>query len=142
MMPCPARIKRTLGSEDQLSSLGDAWLRYAEHRVGTHFCRRRRGKIELRRGLLRIFRYVDQHRPRAARLGDTERIAQDGRYVFGARDHVVMLGHRQRDAGDVHFLKSVSAQYFAAHLAGNADHRNRVQHRGRNACHHVGRTGA
>ena len=44
-----------------------------------------------------------------------------------------MLGHRQSDAGNIHFLKCVAAQNFARHIARDADHRNRIQHRGGNA---------
>ena len=39
-----------------------------------------------------------------------------------------MLGHRQRDSGDIHFLKCVRAEDLAGNVAGNADDRNRVQH--------------
>ena len=142
MMPCPARIKGRLAV--RISSAASAMLCSETLSIGwlPTLLRRRRGEIKLRRGLLRILGDVDQHRARAARSGDAESIAQHRRHIFGAGDDVVVLGHRQRDAGDVHFLKGIGAQHFASHLAGDADQRNRVQHGGGNAGHHVGGAGA
>ena len=57
-------------------------------------------------------------------------------------DEKVVLGHRQRDAGDVHFLKRVGAQHLAGHVAGDADDGNRIQHGGGNAGDEVGCAGA
>ena len=50
-----------------------------------------------------------------------------------------MLGDRQRDAGDVGFLKRVRANQLAADLAGDADDGRGVHHRGGDAGDHVGR---
>ena len=58
------------------------------------------------------------------------------------RHQIVVLGDRQRDAGDVGLLKGVGADQLAAHLAGDADDRRRVHHRRGDAGDHVGRAGA
>ena len=47
--------------------------------------------------------------PRPARARDVERLPQRGRDVLDARDEVVVLGDRQRDAGDVGLLEGVAA---------------------------------
>ena len=71
--------------------------------------------------LLRVLGDVDEHRAGAAGLRDLERFADGGRNIFGARDEEVVLGHGQRDAGDVDFLKGVGAEHLARNLAGDAD---------------------
>ena len=53
-----------------------------------------------------------------------------------------MLGHRQRDAGNVDFLKCVRAQHLAGDVAGDADDRNRIEHGGGDAGDEVGCAGA
>ena len=88
-------------------------------------------------GLLRVFRDVDQYRAGAPAFRDDKRFANRPRNVFRAGDHHVVLGDRHGDAGDVDFLKRIGAQNLAAHLPGDADHRRRIQHGGRNAGHHV-----
>ena len=60
----------------------------------------------------------------------------------GLRHQVVVLGDRQRDAGDVGFLEGVRADELAAHLAGDADDRRAVHHRRGDAGDQVGRAGA
>ena len=84
-----------------------------EHGVGAMLLRRRRREIKLRRSLLRVFGDVDQYRPRAAGTGDAEGVAHHRRNIFGAGNDIVMLGHRQRDAGNIHFLKGIGAEHFA-----------------------------
>ena len=101
--------------------------------------RRRRVPVELAGGLLRVFRDVDQHRAGTALLRDLERLAHRRRDILGARDEVVVFRHRQRDAGDVDLLERVGADQAAADLAGDADDRRRVEHRGGDAGDHVGR---
>ena len=61
---------------------------------------------------------------------------------LGARHQIIVLGDRQRDAGDVGFLKRIGADQLAAHLAGNADDRRGIQHRGGDAGNHIGRARA
>ena len=75
-------------------------------------------------------------------LGDHERFAHRARHVLGAGHEVVVLGDRQRDAGDVDFLERVAANQAAADLAGDADDGRGVHHRGGDAGDHVGRARA
>ena len=83
---------------------------------------RRRGlPIEFAGRILRVLGDVDQHRPRAARRRDMKCLAQTRRDVLGARDKIIVLSDRERDAGDVGFLKRVAANELAAHLARDAD---------------------
>jgi len=53
---------------------------------------------------------VDQYRPGRPEPATRNASRQYWRYIFGTGDDVVMLGHRQRDAGDVHFLECVGAK--------------------------------
>ena len=95
--------------------------------------------IELARSLLRILGDVDEHGSRPAGPRDGERLAHARRHVGGARHEIVVLGDRQRDAGDVGFLKRVGSDQLAADLTGDADDRRAVHHRRRDAGDHVGR---
>ena len=101
--------------------------------------RRRLLVVELARRLLRVLGDVDEHGAGPARGGDGEGLAHGLGDVFGARHQVVVLGDRQRDAGDVGFLEGVRSDEAAADLSGDADNRRRVHHRGRDAGDHVGR---
>jgi len=60
--------------------------------------------------------------------GNLEGFPKRRRDVLRARHQVVVLGDRQRDAGDVRFLERVGADELAPHLAGDADNRRAVQH--------------
>ena len=71
--------------------------------------------------------------------GDVERLGDDARQVVGVADQVVVLGHRQRDAVDVDLLERVLADQRAGHVAGDRDHRHRVQEGGADPGHEVGR---
>ena len=75
-------------------------------------------------------------------LRDRKRLANGRRDVGGAGDQIVVLGDRQRDAGDVGLLERVGADQLAADLTGDADDRRRVHHRRRDAGDHVGGAGA
>ena len=77
--------------------------------------------------------------PGPAGLRDQERFAHRARDILGAGHEVVVLRDRQRDAGDVDFLERVAANQPAADLAGDADDRGGVHHRGGDAGDHVGR---
>ena len=59
---------------------------------------------------------VDEDRSRAARLGEVEGLAITRGDVVGVADQVVVLGHRQGDAGDVDLLESVLADEGSATL--------------------------
>ena len=70
---------------------------------------------------------VDVDGTRPAGAGEVERLGDDVRDVVGVPDQVVVLGHRQRDAGDVDLLERVLADQRAGDVAGDRDHRDRVQ---------------
>ncbi len=53
-----------------------------------------------------------------------------------------MLGDGQGDASDISLLKGIGADQLTAHLTCNTNDRGRVQHRRRDAGHHVGGSGA
>jgi hypothetical protein len=72
---------------------------------------------------LRVLGNVDQHRTGTAAGGNGERFANRRRHVGGARHQEIVLGDRQRDAGDVGLLKGVGADDRAAHLSRDADDR-------------------
>ena len=103
--------------------------------------RRGRIPIERRARLLRVLGDVDEDRPRPPRPGHGKRLADGWRDVRGVTDKVVVLGDRQRDAGDVRLLKRVRSDQAAAHLPGDADDGGGVHHRGGDAGDHVGRAG-
>jgi len=119
---------RPLGIADQLRGLLQPGLVHVQHGMGPIGARPGGGKVEDGRGLLRVLGNIHQHRAGTAGLGDLEGVADGGRNVFSTVDQEVVLGHRQGDAGDVHFLKGVGAQHLAGDLAGNADHGDGIQH--------------
>ena len=131
-----------LGVADELGGLREACVIDAQHGVGAIGARLGGGKVEDGRGLLRVLGDVDEHRAGAAGLGDLEGVADCGRNVFGAADEEVVLGHGQRDAGDVDFLKRVGAENFAGDVAGDADDGNGIEHGGGDAGDEVCRAGA
>ncbi len=79
---------------------------------------------------------------RAAGAGDVEGLGDDARDVVGLAHQVVVLRHRQRDAGDVDLLEGVLADERAGHVAGDGDHGHGVQLGGGDAGHEVGGAGA
>ncbi len=89
--------------------------------------------------LLGILRDVDEHRPGSTGPRDVERLPEHGRDVLGARDEIVVLGDGERHARDVGLLKRVAPDVLRRDLAGDAHHRNRVEHRRRDAGDEVGR---
>jgi hypothetical protein len=81
---------------------------------------------DLDRSLLDVTRDVDQHRPRPALAGESQRRLED----LGEIDDVLDLRgpfHQRPDHGDdVALLEGVGADQFAAHLSGEAEQRRRV----------------
>ena len=77
--------------------------------------------------------------PRPAGPGDVEGLGEHARQVIGIPDEVVVLGHRQGDAVDVDLLEGILADQRAGHVAGDRDHRDRVEEGGADARHEVGR---
>ena len=59
--------------------------------------------------------------------GDVECLGQDAGEVVGVTHEVVVLGHRQGDAGDVDLLEGVLAQERGRDVAGDGDHRDGVE---------------
>ena len=59
--------------------------------------------------------------------GDMEGLGEDPRQVVGVPDEVVVLRHRQRDAVDVDLLEGVLSEEGPGHVAGDRDHRDRVE---------------
>ncbi len=67
-----------------------------------------------------------------------ERLGQDARQVVRVADEVVVLRHRQGDAVDVDLLEGVLADQGRRHVAGDRDHRDRVEEGGPDPGHEVG----
>ena len=132
---------RPLRRVDQLQGAGDRRRVHDPLRAGVRLGRRGL-PVEVARRLLRVLGDVDQHRTGTAAGRDVERFAHRRRQILRPRHQVVVLGDRQRDAGDVGLLEAIAANQLAADLAGDADDRNGVHHRGGDARHHVGGAGA
>jgi len=94
--------------------------------------------VELARGLLSILGDIHENWAGAARAGDVKRFAQGACQFIGPSHQIIVLGDGQSDACDVSLLKGIGADQLAAHLTGNTNDGGRVQHRGRDAGHHVG----
>ena len=89
-----------------------------------------------------VHRDVHEHGARTSGGGDVERLADDVRDVSRVGHEVVVLGDRDRDAGDVGLLEGIGAEHVARHLAGEDHERYRVHIRVRDAGDRVGRTRA
>ncbi len=87
---------------------------------------------------LNVLGDVDDHRARAAGGGDVERLGQDARQILHPAHQVVVLGARPRDADRVALLEGIGADEVRRHLAGDADHRDGIQHRVGERGHDVG----
>ena len=59
--------------------------------------------------------------------GDVEGLGDDPRQLVGVTDEVVVLRHRQRDAVDVDLLEGVLADQRRRDVAGDRDHRHRIE---------------
>ena len=140
--PWPARMTGRLAAEIELDGLLDGAGLGAQHGVRAMRGWRGGGEVEGRGGLLRVFRYIDEHRAGTAGGGDLEGGADGGRDVFHARDEEVVLGDGQGDAGDVDLLEGVGAEDLGGDLAGDADDGDGVQHGGGDAGDEVGGPGA
>ena len=92
--------------------------------------------------LLRVLGDVDDDRPGTARAGDVERLANRRCDLLWLGHQVVVLGDRNRAAGDVGFLERIAADELRRDLPGDANHRNRVEHRRGDAGDQVGRARA
>ena len=141
----PGEDQRPLRLGDLLRSQLEL-LRMALH-VGSEA--RQTGDHVLERGVLGtrlllqgILGDVHVHGPGTPVLRDVEGLGDDPRDVVGVSHEVVVLGHRQRDAGDVDLLERVLADQGRGHVAGDRHERHGVQLRGGDAGDQVGRAGA
>ena len=93
-------------------------------------------------GELHVLRNVDHDRAGTAVGGDIEGLVQDAREVVHVLHQVIVLGAGPRDADRVAFLEGVVADEMGRHLAGDADHGDRIHQRVGEAGHRVGGAGA
>ena len=128
----PREDQGPLGRVDQQGCPGDGVGSRRRNRAAARRPRRQ-PRVEARHSLLRVLGDVHQHRTRPAGAGDEEGLAEGGGDVLGARDQVVVLGDRQRDAGDVRLLEGVAAQDRRRHLPRDADDGRGIHHRRRDA---------
>ncbi len=84
---------------------------------------------------------VDVDRAGTAGPGDVEGLGDDARQLVRVAHQVVVLRHRQGDAVDVDLLEGVLADQRRRDVAGDRDHRDRVEERGPDAGDQVGRAG-
>ena len=143
--PCPARISGRLAAAisfaAELELLGVAVHGRAEAgQAGDDVVEG--GVLGARLLLQGVLGDVDVDGPGAAGAGEVERLGDDVRDVVGVPDQVVVLGHRQRDAGDVDLLERVLADQRTRDVAGDRDHRDRVQLRRGDRGDEVGRARA
>ena len=87
--------------------------------------------------LLCILCHIDQYRPWPPGGGQVKGLVNHPRQVVHIGHQVRMLGDRDRDAGDVGFLKGVGAQQRAGHLTGDSDQRSGVHERIGNGRHEI-----
>ncbi len=93
-------------------------------------------------GLQDVLRHVHQHRPRAARGGDVERLADDEGDLVGVHHQLVVLGDRTGDTDGVALLEGVRADARARHLTGHRHQRDGVHVGVAQRGHQVGGAGA
>ncbi len=132
---------RSLRRRDQFNGLPDLTLADGELWAIPPHLYRSRIPFPTALRLLRVLGDVHEHWTRTARLGEVKRFLDRRHDVFDARHQVAVLGDRQRDAGDVGFLKCVVANELARHLTRDAHHRDRVHLRSGDACDEVRRPG-
>ena len=119
----PGQDDRPLGRLDRLGGQAQlAWVALEGRLEAGQVDRVGMGGARLRHQ--RVLGDVDVDGPGAAGARDVERLGEDARQVVGVADQEVVLGHRQRDAGDVDLLEGVLADQRAGHVAGDGDHRD------------------
>ena len=90
----------------------------------------------------RIFGDVNVHRPRSPAARKMERLSNDVRNLIGAAHQIVVLRHRERDAGDVDLLEGVLADQGVWNVPRDHHNGHGVEHGGTDAGHEVGGTRA
>ena len=83
--------------------------------------------------LLSVLGDIDQDRAGAPGARDIKRLADGAGDLLGLGDEVVMLRDGEGDAGDVGLLERIGPDQMARDLTRDRDHRDAVQHRGRQA---------
>ena len=86
-------------------------------------------------------RDIDQDRAGSASRCEVEGLFDGRGDVLDAGHHVIVLGDRESDAGDVDLLEGVPADQRLDHLTGDGHERHRVKHRISETRHEIGRTG-
>jgi hypothetical protein len=102
-------------------------------------------RVQIRHLVIRvrnILGNVDHNRPRAAAAGDVERLGDGLGNVFRAPHHETVLHDGPRNTDHVGFLKSIAADFFLGHLAGNHHQGDRIHVGGRDAGDRIGGAGA
>ena len=127
---------------DECDGLLDARGLGLEHRVWAVGLRLCGFEGEDGGGLLRVLGDVDEDGPGAAAGCYLKCQAHCCRDVFGARDEEVVLGDRERNAGDIDFLEGVAAEDFGGDLSRDRDDRDAVEHGCGEAGDEVRRAGA
>ncbi len=119
--------------ENRLLRGGDGFGRGADLLLVTFQGRLVAGKVHpargfvIKLGVLHVHGDIDEDRSRPPRGGDVERLLENPGDVLRFLDQVTVFDDRLGDAGDVDFLEGVGADEVAAHLAGDGDHRRRIQ---------------
>ncbi|KAG0925239.1 hypothetical protein G6F32_013627 [Rhizopus arrhizus] len=117
---------RLLGRCQRGNGFGDGDLGRGRRRLdAARHVRRQMAGI----GQLHVLGQVDQHRAGPALAGDTERIGDHARQVIDTAHQPAVLDARQGQAEHIQLLEGVGAQQRRGDLAGDADHRHRIQHR-------------
>ena len=144
-IPWPARMTgrwaaAISGGGDLQLAVVAVHVRAEARQAGDHL---RLGRmLRLRLLLERVLGDVHVDRARAAGPRDVEGLGQDPGQVVRVPDEVVVLGHRQGDAVDVDLLEGVLADQRGGHVAGDRDHRDRVELGRADARDEVRRAGA
>ncbi len=135
----PLRLRELGGGELQLAAVR-VEVRTEAGQPGDDLVvgRVRRGRLLLE-GVLRD---VDVDGTGPSGPGDVERLGEDAGQVVRVTDEVVVLRHRQGDAVDVDLLERVLADQRGGDVAGDRDHRDRVEEGSPDPRHEVRRTRA
>lgn len=145
----PKRLHRT-GQGDAATAVhhrafgtGDGRQRFGQFGIfrGRRWQHCRRHMIGQMRGVgdLHVLGQVDQHRPGASFAGDAERFTHHLREILHTPHQKAVLDDRHGHAEHVQFLERIGAQQGRGDLAGQAHHRDRIEHRIGDAGDQIGR---